>query len=404
MTLVDDHLKKSREIFEDALRQGGILVNISGPSKSGKTVFVKNIVGGENLISISGAGVDAPKDLWLRVFHQIGTPVGVSEISENNTLATLGGTTKVSGTLFFAKAEASISAAGSAGTKDATTVSLAVDHLQLLIKELSGTGFVLFIDDFHYMGHEVQEAVARQIKEAIDKGVKIVCASVPHHSEDVLRANADLRGRIVSIDFDYWPAEALRQIPVRGFAYLNILASEPMLDKLVSEVAGSPQLMQSLCLSACLEMALRERSAVQKEVPELGDFYSNVCLRTAVVTDYSSTLEKLQEGPKTRGTDRAQFRLKDGTVGDVYTILLRAIALDPPNLHFRYSEIIERVKLVCERDTPVGSSLTGACVHIAQLANDGLARPIIDWDSTEDVFDVRDPYLMFYLRWNKPRL
>lgn len=63
VTLVEDHLVKLRELFEDALKQGGVLINISGPSKSGKTVFVKNIVGGENLISVTGAGVKAERSV-----------------------------------------------------------------------------------------------------------------------------------------------------------------------------------------------------------------------------------------------------------------------------------------------------------------------------------------------------
>lgn len=403
ITLVEDHLIKKKQQFADALEQGGVLINIAGPSKSGKTVFIKSIVGGENLISVSGAGVQTPDELWTRVFHVIGTPVESGQSGEQASTVGLSGSAKAGGSLLFAKAEGQIGATGSLSTKEGTSTKKAVDFLQLLIGELAGSGMVLFIDDFHYVPRGVQETLARQIKEAIDKDVRIVCASVPNHTEDVLRANADLRGRIVTIDFDFWPVDALRKIPELGFGALNISVDEATIQSLISEVAGSPQLMQSICLNACLESGVRSRSDEPFALPSNTDFYGEVCYRTAAIADYSSTLEKLEEGPKTRGTDRKQYALRDGSIGDVYTILLRAIVLDPPSLHFRYSELQDRIKAICESDTPVGSSVTGACLHIAQLANDGKDRTIIAWEQSEDVLDIRDPYLLFYMRWSKPR-
>ncbi|MBW3498890.1 hypothetical protein [Janthinobacterium sp. NKUCC08_JDC] len=402
-TFVNDHLLEKKQAFEDALEQGGMLLNISGPSKSGKTVFVKNIIGAGNLISVSGAGILSTDELWLRVFHVAGISIDSSEVNEQNRTETLGGSAKITGSIAVVKGEGAINVSGTTGSKSSSTTKEAIDYLQLLIKELKDTKFVIFVDDFHYIARETQDDVARQIKEAIDKGVKFVCASVPHHSEDVLRANADLRGRIVNIDFDYWPVSSLRKIPERGFKELNLKADSRTLDALVSEVAGSPQLMQTLCLNVCLELNIREQVAQPTDIPVSVDFYSNACVRTAVTTDYSSTLEKLQDGPKTRGTERIQYRLTDGEVGDVYTILLQAIALDPPNLHFRYAELLDRIKTVCENDTPVGSSVTGACLHIAQLANDGQTRAIMAWDAAEDILDIRDPYLLFYIRWNKSK-
>lgn len=403
ITLVEDHLVNKKQQFADAIEQGGTLINISGPSKSGKTVFIKNIVGGENLVPVSGAGIATPNELWLRVFHAIGTPVEYSGTQEQGSTVTVGGSATAGGSAIFAKAEGQVSANANLATKEVTSTKQAVDFLQLLIKELSGTGLVLFIDDFHYIPTQTQEIVARQIKEAIDKGVLVVCASVPNHTEDVLSANMDLRGRVVTIDFDFWPDDALRKIPELGFSALNVTVDPAILNSLITEVAGSPQLMQSLCLNACLEANIRARSDVEFPLSSDSDFYADACYRTASTADYSSTLEKLEEGPKTRGTERNQYRLNDGGVGDVYTILLQAIALDPPSLHFRYSDLQDRIKKICESETPVGSSVTGACLHMSQLANDGRDRTILAWDQSEDVLDIRDPYLLFYVRWYKPR-
>lgn len=67
-----------------------MLVSISGPSKSGKTVFVEHILGKENLVQVTGSGVHSPSDLWIRVFDIIGTPLSRSTSSGNTVTGTIG--------------------------------------------------------------------------------------------------------------------------------------------------------------------------------------------------------------------------------------------------------------------------------------------------------------------------
>jgi Zn-dependent protease with chaperone function len=35
------------------------------------------------------------------------------------------------------------------------------------------------------------------------------------------------------------------------------------------------------------------------------------------------------------------------------------------------------------------------------IANSSTNAEIIEWDSENDVLDIRDPYLLFYLRWSE---
>lgn len=375
-------------------------MNISGPSKSGKTVFVRNLLGAANMLPITGAGAATPADLWERVFHQIGTEIPAQRHQQTSTDLALEASLKASGSLLVAKAEGTGTITGTFGESCASSFQKVTDHLQLLISELAGTDFVVFIDDFHYIPRDVQRAVAAEIKEAIANGVRIVCASVPHHSEDVLRANPDLRGRVVTIDFDYWEPGALSEIADKGFAELNVHTHQAAIRRLALEAAGSPQLMQSICLNACYEAGIRDRSETPVELPSNNNFIQDVCVRAALGADYSSTLERMNEGPKVRGSERAHYRLKGGDVGDVYTIILRSLSLDPPLLHFRYAELQDRIRKVCEDQYPPGSSVTGACAQIAVLASGGLDRMIVEWDATEDALSIRDPYLLFFLRWS----
>ncbi|HEY4294796.1 AAA family ATPase [Luteibacter sp.] len=399
VTFVGDHLAKREGMLRDALEQGGMLISISGPSKSGKTVFIRSVLGAECVVFVTGAGVTSPDQLWERVFHAIGTPVTSTSSTSSQASSKVGATGQVSGSVLVAKGQIGVNVEKASSDTESVSNTEASSHLGLLVREMAGTGMVLFIDDFHYVPRELQEELARQIKDAIASGVQIICASVPYRSEDVLRANPDLRGRVVGIDFDYWDEPTLRKIGALGFAALKVEADPVLIAKFASEAAGSPQLMQALCLNACLETGFREVQKNLASLPFEEGVARTVCGRTAHSADYSGTLERLHEGPKTRGTERNQYRLTDRSVGDVYTILLQALAQDPPTLHFQYADLLARIKVVCESDTPPGSSVTTSCQHIALLANDGQARDIVGWDATQDVFDIRDPYLLFFMRW-----
>lgn len=402
VTLIDDHLKEKKKLLSDALLSGGSIISISGPSKSGKTVFIESVIGNDNLISITGAGVTEPEILWKRVFEWIGTPIESVKTTETNHQAKFGG--KISaeaGVPFLIKGKGEISTEGNWGGREVLADKKSIDYLQLLIKELKGTEFVLFIDDFHYISNTAQEAIAQQLKEAIRNGVKIICASVPYHSDDVLRANSDLRGRVIGIDFNYWNKEVLCKIGQKGFHELNLSVSSIIIERFAEESAGSPQLMQALCLNYCFELGIYERSENNISLVFESNIFSKTCNRVLQMTDYSSVVDKMGEGPKTRGSDRKSYITKEDTCLDVYKILLKALAKNPPNLLFRYAELISRIESICKNESPSGSSITGACHHMSQICNDITNQAILEWDGDGDVLDIRDPNLLFYLRWNE---
>ncbi|WP_312303383.1 hypothetical protein [Diaphorobacter nitroreducens] len=400
ITYIDDHLKDRFKILNDALETGAAVISLSGPSKSGKTVFIEKTIGKDRLIQVTGAGVTEASKLWDRVFDIVGTPIAKKSTTASGFEGTIGG--KIGGEAgFLVSATGELSAAGkwSKATSEQTDVS--VDYLQLLIRELGGTGLVVFIDDFHYIPRAVQVEVSNQIKEAIRNGVIFVVASVPYHSDDAIRANSDLRGRTIKLDFDYWKPDELCKIASKGFGALMTSASAAYVQALASESAGSPQLMQSLCLTTCFENDVREVQSQLKHLASDRDAIGKVCSRTAATSDYSSTVAKMKDGPKTRGQDRKSYLTRDGAVTDVYPLILRAISLDPPELTQRYPNLQKRIQSLCAKDQPSGSSVTGACSHIASIANESENRNVIEWDGENDVFDIRDPYLLFYLRWSE---
>lgn len=268
-------------------------------------------------------------------------------------------------------------------------------------REIAGSDYVVLVDDFHYMSRDVQAEVAKALKEAVRLNIKICTAAVLHRGDDVLRANPELRGRVSSIDLNYWMIEELVQIAVLGFDQLGLNIVWDDLRKLAIEAAGSPQLMQQICLQTCFVLNVRTALDTRIDVDLNETTLARIFEQVSTTADFRSLVNVLDAGPKTRGTERKMYRFGDGTFGDVYRCVLKAVASDPPLLSFPYDQLLHRVESVCDEEGPVGSSVTGTCVHMARLAEDKFpSERVIDWDEQKQILDIPDPYLLFYLRWS----
>jgi len=234
-TFVDDHLKEKKQQLQDTLDAGSMVISISGPSKSGKTVFVEQCIGKENLIHVTGAGVSKPEELWLKVFDIIDTTIPQSTSTTSGNSGKVGGSGQIEGSAILAKCKADVTVESSRSSSESVLSAFAIDCLQLLIREIANTNFIVFIDDFHYIPKDIQAEIAKQIKEAIRQGVKFICASVPYHADDVIRGNPDLRGRVFSIDFEYWGNDILKKIAFKGFHELNVNYEHAAIDRLSEE-------------------------------------------------------------------------------------------------------------------------------------------------------------------------
>lgn len=399
VTYVDDHLIDKGTRLRQDLSAGPCVVSLSGPSKSGKTVFIEKTLGRDNLIKVNGAGVKSAEALWLKVLAVIGTPIKIVETAEKNNTSAFGA--KIEGSVpLITKGE--VSTTGTWESKKAAAVETAIDYVALLVKDLGDTEYIVFVDDFHYIDAEVQQEIAKQIKECIEGKVQFICASVPYRSDDVLLANADLRGRAYKVDFQYWAHAELAKIGQTGFRAMNLNVSPAIIDALANEAAGSPQLMQTLCLNLCFDVGHETRPNEPITVGANTDLIARVCHRTTANNDYASTIAAMKEGPKIRGKERKSYISRDSqTVLDVYPLILRGIACDPPRLTLKANELTARVQGLCTGEQPGSGSIVNSCAHIVSIANEAEGRQVVEWDSERDLLDIRDPYLLFFLRWGQ---
>src|SRR5690606_21145188 len=154
-----------------------VVISLAGPSKSGKTVFIEKNIGKDRLIQVTGAGITEADKLWDRVFDIVGTPIAVRSTTGNGFEGTVTG--KISGGVPLLSS-GELCAAGKWTTSSSEQLEAAVHYLQLLFRELSGTGLVVFSDGFRYIPRSIQVEISNQLKEAIRIGVIFVVASVPY--------------------------------------------------------------------------------------------------------------------------------------------------------------------------------------------------------------------------------
>lgn len=135
-----------------------MVVSLYGPSKSGKTVLIKKKINSDYIIPVIGSGINSPDDLWNRILQWINSPTTTSVSNASGT--TIGGSVGGSGSVGVPLiAQGEVAGELSAGQTSQATTTKTLNHsgLPSVIKEISNSEFVIFIDDFHYIDPAIQE-------------------------------------------------------------------------------------------------------------------------------------------------------------------------------------------------------------------------------------------------------
>lgn len=396
-----DELHHER-LLREWTRSSTQIASVSGPSKAGKTVLVQRVVGEGHLITVSGASVRAPDQLWDRVLDWWGEPHATTASSLASTTDAHSNERSVNIGISGTGASHKHADSGNAATTDTTAATVNRRGLVQVVAELANSATTLLLDDFHYIPAAIQGDVAQQLKDASSRGVRICVASVPHRADNIVRALPELRGRVLAIDLDYWSRADLLAIPRIGYALLGLQIEDDALAMFAAEAAGSPQLMQSICLWTCNHLGVHEPVAPARAIALDAAARKQILFLTSCTVDFRSLVRALVAGPRTRPGERRSYTHRDGRTGDVYLTVMRAIAMDPPRLALAYAELGDRLEQLCKGDSPDGASVVRTCLALSQIATTFAAPsgPSLEWDERDQIFVLPDPYLLFYLRWS----
>jgi len=207
--------------------------------------------------------------------------------------------------------------------------------------------------NFHYAPEEKRMQVAQQLKDAIRRGFKAIVVSLPHRADEAIRQNADLSGRLSLINMEPWEVADLKEIAKLGFSRLEIKIEDAIAEQIAVESLSSPQLMQYICLNICtiLEMSGDQQpQIIGQEILETAYRY------TTANFEYGDVVSLMKKGPNTRGKGRNTFQAKDGHLCDLYELLVKSIAENPPIMKLEFEDVKNRIyDLIsddCKKPTP----------------------------------------------------
>lgn len=357
--------------LKQALRTAGCLTSLIGPSKMGKTILCEKVIGFDNIVEVSGADFNGEMDFWAVIAAKVGLPYA-GEITTEREAAEEHGTERDSRNEKFV---------------------LSKDKVIQYYKENEK---VLVIDDFHYASQEMQMKMAQQLKDAIRRELKVVVVSLPHRSDDAIRQNADLSGRLSLINIEAWKKEDLKEIALKGFKQLHMSITEDVAEKLAVECLTSPQLMQYICLSICTLLEDRNEDAVCTEILETAYRF------TTVNFNYYDVASVMAKGPNPRGKRRNLYKTKSGKELDLYGLLLESFAKNPPEMELDFESIYSRITDLIEEEVKVPDKQS-VKTHLNNLQlilkeKEEIYRAV-EWKDGK-VY-ILDPLFLFYLRWGR---
>jgi len=387
------------ESLLSAVDTPGIITAVSGPSKSGKTVLCESVIGMGSMLLITGGGVGSEATFWQRIRSKLKVPATSSSTSGQGKNREIGGSARASFGAFIAKGEGQVD--GKIGRSEQEQTTFQFDELGgvELLDLVRSQKKTLVVDDFHYIDRHVQASLVEQFKEAARAGCTIVVVSVPHRSDDVIRANPDLRGRLRLVEVSYWTEDELCNIPKLGFPILNIEPDAKVIDRFAMESLSSPQLMQSLCLELCRVKQIDDKLKANTQVHLDHAEIARVLQGVAGASSCQTALDILEKGPRVRGTERNTYTMRDGATGDVYTVVLRAVASGAPRLALKYPEITEKVEQITKGEPPSGSSIVSTLDQMHKAVKDMAQDRVLEWDSEKETLNFNDPYFLYFLRW-----
>ncbi len=156
--------------FARAIATPNQIVSLSGPTKTGKTVLCRRILGKRQFVWIDGRHkVKSGDDFWGRVSYELNLPDASESTTASETKAEVGGSVPLV-----------LTANGSQLFRSSTTEKREIESLASAITFLTQNKIMLVVDDFHYIGEEPRAELMRNVKGAVFNGLKVILLSVTH--------------------------------------------------------------------------------------------------------------------------------------------------------------------------------------------------------------------------------
>lgn len=367
--------------LRNGLNEGHQIIALTGPTKTGKTVLCRTVLGERETLWIDGGQIESVEEFWELGAEKLGIPQEISQTS---------GKSLKTGVNYVLVAEGEHS--GQTEKRYYPSAKAAV------LGRCKQSGICIVVDDFHYLSDPDQKSIIRALKSEIFDGLEAIFIAVPHRAFDTIQNEREMEGRFIHIEIPAWEIDELKSIAEKGFPALNVKFRAEDAEEFAKESFGSPILMQRFCLRICSEYDINQTLASDRDIRPADTKKKEIY--EAVAQSYGfPTFKILSEGPQSR-TDRLKRKLRgsNGKV-DIYSALLRAIARTGPKAVLPYDDIRDAMRQTVEEGSmPQKQQITNSLSYMSREARKKIkGEPPLEW--RDETLYLTDPSLMFYLRW-----
>lgn len=322
---------------EGLAEQGGAFISVMGTTKLGKSTLAKSVmqnaefhayIPGQNLTEGASA-------LWARLASDLGIPAAtttgkvIGNKAKWSFMARFGikapGISTETGLEIGGEHHSDKTSGSSFEMDTPSAVTEAMGILAEHARSLGGYPPIIVIDDFHFV---VDVAKRRELILALrpvsELDVTVILATLPGREDDPGFHNTNVGGRHYPVTVPVWDDDELREIASTGFDALNVSTSADIVDGLIEQSHGSPQIMQQLCFNLCrLVNGVKDDAhpVTNLRAPsDWSEFY-----RSVKDPQSASWLEKLGLGLTERRPRKVKAELPDGSSFDGYQLILWAL-------------------------------------------------------------------------------
>ncbi len=149
VTYVERKALKLEQKLERALEKPNHFVSMTGVSKSGKTVLLRNFLSSRNFIGVDGGQVTNVATLWTTIANRLSQPKSVTHVEETEKSSQTSQKLGISAQIpHFLKFSGGVGREASDGTRSSVSVESVIDLQNECGRYLIENEVVLVIDDF----------------------------------------------------------------------------------------------------------------------------------------------------------------------------------------------------------------------------------------------------------------
>ncbi len=271
-TLVDRSNSPEGQKIRSALSKRGFCARLCGPTKSGKSVLLHQILGTRNPIYLSGGLI---RNLQL----------------------------------FYGYLAVKVEGGQMLGDDEAATMERVLASKRPIV-----------IDDFHRVNFPTRRAIVKRIQAFLDAEVNVVLVSWTDIEGEKIDSDPGLDGRSEPVEMSYWKAADITRIGRAGFVNgLNVEVDPQLLLALTHQSFQNPFLMQQYCCKVAELHGILERrsSPIKVSMTEdaLRQMFKESCIQTR--KHFLSCIER-------RGDQ--MVTLSTGATTSIYGLILLAVS------------------------------------------------------------------------------